>query len=110
MIQPVEGPPTLDPIYLAAAQVGVEIPVLCHDERFDPVIEALLVGLLALNLVISFVTLVVGAYGYSRGWVSLGQITAAVLYVEALGNEAALNLDPKEMEAMAKDRGLLGQY
>ena len=30
------------------------------------------------------VTLLVGAYAYSRGWVDLGQITAAVLYVEAL--------------------------
>src|SRR5690606_16367032 len=29
-------------------------------------------------------TLVVGAYGYQRGWTSLGEITAAVLYVEAL--------------------------
>ena len=28
--------------------------------------------------------MLVGAYGYSEGWVSLGQITAAVLYVEAL--------------------------
>ncbi|HYH29752.1 MAG TPA: 2Fe-2S iron-sulfur cluster-binding protein, partial [Pseudonocardia sp.] len=24
-------------IYDAAQQVGVDIPVLCHDERFDPV-------------------------------------------------------------------------
>jgi ABC-type multidrug transport system fused ATPase/permease subunit len=30
------------------------------------------------------VTVLVGAYGYARGWVSLGQITTAVLYVEAL--------------------------
>ena len=30
------------------------------------------------------VTLVVGAWGYSQGWLSLGQITTAVLYVEAL--------------------------
>ena len=30
------------------------------------------------------VTLVVGACGYAQGWVDLGQITAAVLYVEAL--------------------------
>lgn len=29
------------------------------------------------------VTLVVGAIGYSQGWVSLGQITTAMLYVEA---------------------------
>ena len=29
-------------------------------------------------------TLVVGAWGYAQGWLSLGQITAAVLYVEAL--------------------------
>ena len=30
------------------------------------------------------VTLVVGAWGYAQGWLSLGQITTAVLYVEAL--------------------------
>jgi ABC-type multidrug transport system fused ATPase/permease subunit len=30
------------------------------------------------------VTLLVGGWGYSRGWVSLGQITAALLYVESL--------------------------
>jgi ABC-type multidrug transport system fused ATPase/permease subunit len=29
-------------------------------------------------------TLLVGAYGYQRGWTSLGEITAAVLYVESL--------------------------
>ena len=32
------------------------------------------------------ITLLVGAYAYTRGWVDLGQITAAVLYVEALGD------------------------
>jgi len=32
------------------------------------------------------ITLLVGAYAYSRGWVDLGQITAAVLYVEALAD------------------------
>jgi ABC-type multidrug transport system fused ATPase/permease subunit len=30
------------------------------------------------------ITVLVGAYGYWRGWVSLGQITTAVLYVESL--------------------------
>ena len=29
--------------------------------------------------------LLVGAWGYHKGWVTLGQITAAVLYVQALG-------------------------
>ena len=32
------------------------------------------------------ITLLVGAYAYARGWVDLGQITAAVLYVEALAD------------------------
>ena len=30
------------------------------------------------------ITLLVGGYGYQRGWVSTGQITAALLYVESL--------------------------
>ena len=30
------------------------------------------------------ITLVVGFYGHQRGWITLGQITAALLYVEAL--------------------------
>jgi ABC-type multidrug transport system fused ATPase/permease subunit len=30
------------------------------------------------------ITLLVGGYGHSQGWVSLGQITAALLYVESL--------------------------
>ncbi|MFZ2012920.1 MAG: ABC transporter ATP-binding protein [Nocardioides sp.] len=30
------------------------------------------------------ITLLVGGYGYQQGWVSLGQITAALLYVESL--------------------------
>ena len=30
------------------------------------------------------VTLLVGGYGYQQGWVSLGQITTALLYVESL--------------------------
>nr|WP_157551674.1 ABC transporter ATP-binding protein [Kineosphaera limosa] len=29
-------------------------------------------------------TLLIGAYGYSQGWVTLGQITAAMLYIEAV--------------------------
>jgi ABC-type multidrug transport system fused ATPase/permease subunit len=67
------------------AQGDDDIAVSAQAERYTMSLRNLLFAVIdvAFNTP-RVVTLVVGAWGYSRGWLSLGQITAAVLYVEAL--------------------------
>ena len=62
-----------------------DIDISAQAERYTMTLRNLLFAVIdvAFNAP-RVVTLLVGAYGYSEGWVSLGQITAAVLYVEAL--------------------------
>jgi len=84
----VEGARTLESLGLSGLRVRVgdgDIEVSSQAERYGMTLRNVL--FLVLNFAFQaprVITLVVGAYAYSRGWVDLGQITAAVLYTEAL--------------------------
>jgi ABC-type multidrug transport system fused ATPase/permease subunit len=88
LTETVEGSRTVEALGLADRRVGAgddDIEISAQAERYTMTLRNLLFAVIdvAFNLP-RVVTLLVGAYGYSRGWVSLGQITAAVLYVESL--------------------------
>ena len=88
LTETVEGARTVEALGLAdlrAQQGEDDIAVSAQAERYTMSLRNLLF------VVIDFafntprvVTLAVGAWGYANGWVSIGQITAAMLYVEAL--------------------------
>jgi ABC-type multidrug transport system fused ATPase/permease subunit len=88
LTETVEGARTLEALGLSGVRVGSgndDIEVSAQAERYTMSLRNIL--FIALNFAFGtprVVTLLVGAYAYSRGWVDLGQITAAVLYVEAL--------------------------
>lgn len=85
-----EGARTAEALGLSRARVAAgtdDIAVSAQAERYGMTLRNLL--FLVLNFAFQsprVITLLVGAYGYARGWVDLGQITAAVLYVEALAD------------------------
>jgi ABC-type multidrug transport system fused ATPase/permease subunit len=88
LTETVEGARTVEALGLAGRRVDQgddDIAVSAQAERYTMSLRNLLFAVIdvAFNTP-RVVTLVVGAWGYSRGWLSLGQITAAVLYVEAL--------------------------
>jgi ABC-type multidrug transport system fused ATPase/permease subunit len=88
LTETVEGARTVEALGLADRRVGAgddDIAVSAQAERYTMTLRNLLFAVIdvAFNLP-RVVTLLVGAWGYHEGWVSLGQITAAVLYVEAL--------------------------
>ena len=88
LTETVEGARTVEALGLSQARVQAgsdDIAVSAQAERYGMTLRNVLFA--ALNgafQVPQVVTLVVGAYGYSQGWVDLGQITAALLYVVAL--------------------------
>ncbi len=89
LTETVEGARTLESLGLSGVRVragDADIEVSAQAERYTMSLRNILFA--ALNFAFQtprVITLLVGAYAYSRGWVDLGQITAAVLYVEALG-------------------------
>jgi ABC-type multidrug transport system fused ATPase/permease subunit len=88
LTETVEGARTVEALGLADRRVQAgddDIDVSAQAERYTMTLRNLLFAVIdvAFNLP-RVVTLLVGAWGYHEGWVSLGQITAAVLYVEAL--------------------------
>jgi ABC-type multidrug transport system fused ATPase/permease subunit len=88
LTETVEGARTVEALGLAGRRVDLgddDIEVSAQAERYTMSLRNLLFGVIdvAFNTP-RVVTLVVGAWGYANDWVSLGQITAAVLYVEAL--------------------------
>jgi ABC-type multidrug transport system fused ATPase/permease subunit len=88
LTETVEGARTVEALGLAARRVRQgedDIAVSSQAERYTMSLRNLLFCVIdvAFNTP-RVVTLVVGAWGYANGWVSLGQITAAVLYVESL--------------------------
>ncbi len=88
LTETVEGARTVEALGLADRRVHAgddDIDVSAQAERYTMTLRNLLFAVIdvAFNLP-RVVTLLVGAWGYHEGWVSLGQITAAVLYVEAL--------------------------
>ena len=90
LTETVEGARTLEALGLSGVRVGAgndDIEVSAQAERYTMSLRNIL--FIALNFAFGtprVVTLLVGAYAYSRGWVDLGQITAAALYVEALSD------------------------
>jgi len=88
LTETVEGARTVEALGLAGRRVRQgddDIDVSAQAERYTMSLRNLLFGVIdvAFNAP-RVVTLVVGAWGYANGWVSLGEITTAVLYVEAL--------------------------
>ncbi len=90
LTETVEGARTLESLGLSRVRVHAgddDIEVSAQAERYTMSLRNILFA--ALNFAFQtprVITLLVGAYAYSRGWVDLGQITAAVLYVEALSD------------------------
>ncbi len=88
LTETVEGARTVEALGLAQRRVRAEeddIAVSAQAERYGMTLRNLLFAVIdvAFNAP-RVVTVLVGAWGYWHGHVTLGQITAAVLYVEAL--------------------------
>jgi ABC-type multidrug transport system fused ATPase/permease subunit len=88
LTETVEGARTVEALRLSDRRVRQgddDIAVSSQAERYTMSLRNLLFAVIdiAFNTP-RVVTLVVGAWGYAQGWVDLGQITTAVLYVEAL--------------------------
>ncbi len=88
LTETVEGARTVESLGLSDQRLRAaedDLAVSAQAERYGMTLRNLLFAIID----IAFngprvLTILAGAYGYSRGWVSLGQITAAILYVEAL--------------------------
>ncbi|HVX46325.1 MAG TPA: ABC transporter ATP-binding protein [Mycobacteriales bacterium] len=88
MTETVEGARTIEALGLQKrriARTDDDIAVSAQAERYTMSLR----NLLFLVMDVSFnvprgITVLVGAWAYSQGWVSIGQITAAVLYIEGL--------------------------
>jgi ABC-type multidrug transport system fused ATPase/permease subunit len=88
LTETVEGARTVEALGLSALRVEAgddDIAVSAQAERYTMTLRNLLFTVIdvAFNAP-RVVTVLVGAYGHHRGWVSLGQITTALLYVESL--------------------------
>ena len=88
LTETVEGARTVEALGLRDLRVGAgddDIAVSAQAERYTMTLRNLLFCVIDICFNSPrVVTLLVGAWGYSRGWVSLGQITTALLYVESL--------------------------
>jgi ABC-type multidrug transport system fused ATPase/permease subunit len=88
LTETVEGARTVEALGLGRRRIQLgddDIAVSSQAERYGMTLRNLLFAVIdvAFNAP-RVLTLLVGAYGYSRGWVTLGQITTAILYAEAL--------------------------
>ncbi len=88
LTETVEGARTVEALQLGGRRIEqgeVDVAVSAQAERYGMTLRNLLFAVIdvAFNTP-RVITVLAGAYGYARGWVTLGQITAAVLYVEAL--------------------------
>jgi ABC-type multidrug transport system fused ATPase/permease subunit len=88
LTETVEGARTVEALALSDLRVDAgddDIAVSAQAERYTMTLRNLLFCVIDICFNSPrVVTLLVGAWGISRGWVSLGQITAALLYVESL--------------------------
>jgi len=88
LTETVEGARTVEALGLAERRVLAtedDVALSAQAERYGLTLRNLLFTV----IVVAFnaprvVTVLVGAWGFWRGWVTLGQITTALLYVEAL--------------------------
>ena len=88
LTETVEGARTVEALGLPDLRVGAgddDIAVSAQAERYTMTLRNLLFSIIdvAFNTP-RVITVLVGGYGYQQGWVSLGQITTALLYVESL--------------------------
>ncbi len=88
LTETVEGARTVEALGLAERRIRAtedDVALSGQTERYSMTLRNLLFTVidLAFNAP-RVVTMLVGAWAYWQGWVSLGQITTAVLYVEAL--------------------------
>ena len=88
LTETVEGTRTVEALGLAQRRVRAEeddVAVSAQAERYGVTLRNLLFAVIdfAFN-VPRVITVLVGSWGYWNGYLTLGQITAAVLYVEAL--------------------------
>lgn len=88
LTETVEGARTVEALGLTKQRTRVsddDIAVSAQAERYTMSLRNLLFGGIdvGFNLPLVF-TAVLGAWGYSQGWVSLGQITAATLYLQSV--------------------------
>ena len=88
LTETVEGARTVEALGLTETRIDAgddDIALSAQAERYGMTLRNLLFSVIdvAFNAP-RVVTLLVGGYGYAQGWTTLGQITAAVLYVEAL--------------------------
>ena len=88
LTETVEGARTVEALGLQqkrTEQFDVDIDVSAQAERYTMALRNVLFLLLGFVYDLPpLLVLLVGAVGYLNGWVTLGQITAAVLYVQAL--------------------------
>ena len=88
LTETVEGARTVEALGLADLRLRSghdDIAVSAQAERYGVTLRNLLFAVIDISFNAPRVIIVlVGAFGYTRGWVTLGQITAAVLYAEAL--------------------------
>jgi ABC-type multidrug transport system fused ATPase/permease subunit len=88
LTETVEGARTVEALALSDLRVSSgedDIAVSAQAERYTLTLRNLLFCVIDICFnTPRVVTLLVGAWGFSRGWVSLGQITTALLYVESL--------------------------
>lgn len=88
LTETVEGARTVEALRLGPHRLRLtedDLEVSGQAERYGLTLRNLLFAVMDLAFSLPRVLiLLLGAVGYTRGWVSLGQITAAVLYAEAL--------------------------
>jgi len=88
LTETVEGARTVEAIGLADLRLRSgrdDIALSAQAERYGLTLRNLLFAVIDVAFNAPRVIIVlVGGYGYTRGWVTVGQITAAVLYAEAL--------------------------
>jgi ABC-type multidrug transport system fused ATPase/permease subunit len=88
LTETVEGARTVEALGLQGRrtdQFDVDIDVSAQAERYTMTLRNILFLLLGFVYDLPpLLVLMIGAVGYVNGWVTLGQITAAVLYVQAL--------------------------
>ena len=88
LTETVEGARTVEALGLADLRLRSgqdDIDISAQAERYGLTLRNLLFAVIDISFNAPRVIIIlVGAYGYTRDWVTLGQITAAVLYAEAL--------------------------
>ncbi|SDS59777.1 ABC transporter ATP-binding protein [Microlunatus soli] len=88
LTETVEGARTVESLGLQRHRTDLtdeDIEVSAQAERYTMSLRNLLFGVIDISYNTPLVwTILLGGFGYSQGWVTLGQITAATLYIQAV--------------------------